>query len=86
MKALCPKCQQTHELAYIYHSNYSKHLILLHLGHTRTGREYRSDIYMPFVENLNIPTMQTKKQIKEVSNMRPHPKEAEVAGQISLLT
>lgn len=72
----CRKCGQLHEIVYVYHKNSTKHLILLHP--TKKGK--RSDIYIPYEENLDIRTVLTKAQSKATA-----PREAKVAGQISLL-
>ena len=80
MKRYCYKCGEEHELAYVFHSNSTKHLILLH----KTLKGKRSDVYLPYEDNLDIPTIETKKQHRKF--MATAPKEPEVAGQISLVT
>lgn len=54
----CWKCGQEHELAYIFHKNSTKHLVLLH----KNKKGKRSDIYLPFEDNLDIPIVETKAQ------------------------
>jgi len=70
----CRKCCKEHEIAYVFHNNSTKHLILLH---------EKSHIYLPYEDGLNIPIIPTRKQRKELKATAP--KEAEVAGQTSLL-
>lgn len=72
----CKKCGELHEIAYVIHKNGMKHLILLHP--TKKGK--RSDVYIPYEENLDIRTVFTKAQLNATA-----PSEARVAGQISLL-
>jgi hypothetical protein len=84
MKRKCPKCYKEHDIAYVYHANMTKHLILLHKYIKKNGKEKRSDIYLPYEDHLDIPIVFTKNQEKKEKATAP--KEAEVAGQISLLT
>ena len=59
-KRTCVKCGQLHDIAYIYHKNFTKHLILLH----KNKKGKRSDIYIPYEDNLNIEIILTKADVK----------------------
>ena len=73
MLRTCIKCGKKHKMAYVEHSNNTKHLVLLH---------EKTHVYIPFENNLDIKIVLTNKQLKNATA----PREAGVAGQISLLT